>query len=98
MNKKNFPVHLCWEATFSKKLFFVSVRHMLNVLWCVTQGFVIFIVFGCAYQVTPRHQSIMMCSSSFLIVVVASEVAYAIVMLLLCVTCMVLGGVFFLVF
>ena len=54
----------------------------------------IFIVFGCAYQVTPRHQGIVMCSNSFLIVVVASEVAYAIVMLLLCVICMVLGGVF----
>ena len=65
MDKKNFPVHLCWEATFSKKSLLLSVRHVLNVLRRVTQGFVMFIIFGCDHQVTPRHQSFMMCISSF---------------------------------
>ena len=65
MNKKNFLVYLCWEATFSKESFLLSARDMLDMLWCVAQWFVIFVVFGCGNKVTSRHQSLLMRYSSF---------------------------------
>ena len=35
MNEKDLFVHVRWESAFSKKSFLLSVRYMLNVLWCV---------------------------------------------------------------
>ena len=48
VNEIDLFVHVCWKSTFSKKSFSLPTGDLLNVLRCVTHGFMISVVFGCA--------------------------------------------------
>ena len=59
MNEIDLFVHVNWKSTFYKKSFSLTSRNMLNVLWCVTHVFMIFVVLGRAQQITSCHNSLM---------------------------------------
>ena len=65
MSKKSSLMYLFWEITLSKESFLLFARDMLDVLWCVTHRFVIFVVFGCDHEISSRHQGFLICSKSF---------------------------------
>ena len=61
MYKENSRVHLCREPTFCKETFILCARNLLDTLWCMTQRFVIFVVFGCGNEIPSRNKCFLMC-------------------------------------
>ena len=55
---------ICVGRPLSARRRFFCACNMLDMLWCVAKGFVIFVVFRRGHQITPRDKCLLMCYNS----------------------------------